>query len=67
MSPTSGAGVGKIRLELQLDKLSSYLADKVPNLQLPLEALQFTHGQSNPTFMLKDAKLVSFFTVLLAM
>lgn len=44
------------RHELNVKSLETYLTNAIPNLALPLEVSQFKLGQSNPTYLLKDAK-----------
>ena len=36
-------------------RLTAYLAEKLPEITLPLNLLQFQGGQSNPTFLMTDA------------
>jgi aminoglycoside phosphotransferase (APT) family kinase protein len=44
------------RHELNAQSLESYLIKSIPGFMGPMEISQFNHGQSNPTYLLKDAK-----------
>lgn len=44
------------RHELDSKSLETYLLKSIPGFKSPLEVSQFNHGQSNPTYLLKDGK-----------
>jgi hypothetical protein len=44
------------RQEIDVSNLISYLTLKIPEIKLPIEILQFKLGQSNPTYLLIDAR-----------
>jgi aminoglycoside phosphotransferase (APT) family kinase protein len=50
-----GQEVIEVRANHRFDqsRLEQYLADKMPGVRRPLEALQFAGGQSSPTFLLR--------------
>ena len=50
----SGSETTEIRdgHEIDIDRLSAYLAEQLPGLALPLQVRQFRGGQSNPTYLL---------------
>ncbi|KAI8887985.1 APH-domain-containing protein [Backusella circina FSU 941] len=52
----SGQSTSSIRTghEIDVDKLEAYLLKSVPGFKGPLDVSQFKHGQSNPTYLLKD-------------
>jgi len=41
--------------QIDLNKLQTYLSEKIPELKTPLDISQFKFGQSNPTYLLADA------------
>ncbi|CAO3597369.1 unnamed protein product [Absidia cylindrospora] len=41
--------------ELDTASLEAYLAKQIPGFTTPMTVSQFSHGQSNPTYLLKDA------------
>ncbi|KAG0252198.1 hypothetical protein DFQ27_008226 [Actinomortierella ambigua] len=53
-----GQSTTEVRSGYQLDptKLEPYLADHIPGLARPIKVSQFKLGQSNPTYLLTDAK-----------
>uniref|UniRef100_A0A7S4DUL4 Protein kinase domain-containing protein n=2 Tax=Lotharella globosa TaxID=91324 RepID=A0A7S4DUL4_9EUKA len=55
-SPSSETVAIRKGHELDLKRLAAYLVGKIPGLThaVPLEARQFSHGQSNPTFLLSQ-------------
>lgn len=44
------------RHELNIAALEGYLVANVPGFKAPLDVKQFKHGQSNPTYLIKDGK-----------
>ncbi|KAJ2720739.1 hypothetical protein GGI07_004418 [Coemansia sp. Benny D115] len=53
---TPASLVGEVRSghELDMAKLTAFLKQSKPDLQLPLTLKQFNVGQSNPTYLIKD-------------
>ncbi|KAI9668990.1 MAG: hypothetical protein M1829_005218 [Trizodia sp. TS-e1964] len=43
---------GPVRQPIDIPSLETYLRREVPEIQLPVDLKQFTHGQSNPTYLL---------------
>ncbi|KAJ3155836.1 hypothetical protein HDU89_005394 [Geranomyces variabilis] len=58
MPAADGTSTSAVREGMQIDEaaLATYLAPRMPSLALPLEIKQFEHGQSNPTYFLRDAR-----------
>ncbi|KAJ3162128.1 hypothetical protein HDU86_005826 [Geranomyces michiganensis] len=56
--PGDGTSTSAVREGMQIDEnaLASYLVPRMPSLVLPLEIKQFEHGQSNPTYFLRDGR-----------
>eukprot|EP00954_Amorphochlora_amoebiformis_P010397 812148-Amorphochlora_amoeboformis.AAC.3 len=52
--PPRGTIPVRVGLEVDLESLKGYLVGKVPGIlpEFNLEARQFNHGQSNPTYLL---------------
>lgn len=46
---------GPIRQPIDLDSLSKYIDNHVPEIKTPLSVKQFGYGQSNPTYLLTDS------------
>lgn len=46
----------KYRHELNVAALEAYLVANIPGFTAPLDVKQFKHGQSNPTYLIKDGK-----------
>lgn len=51
----SGIAKEKSRHDLDDDKLGKYLAQNIPDLQLPVVSTKIGYGQSNPTYFIDDA------------
>lgn len=44
------------RHHIDVKTLETYLTGKIPGFKAPLDVSQFKFGQSNPTYLLADAK-----------
>ena len=58
--PAPGGDAGRLRevseaLAFDTQRLGNYLSDHLPELRLPLRVSLFEGGQSNPTYLLRDA------------
>ncbi|EPQ55195.1 APH-domain-containing protein [Gloeophyllum trabeum ATCC 11539] len=51
-----GGEFGEIRAVIDIDSLNLYIADHIPQIKTPVAVKQFKGGQSNPTYLLIDAK-----------
>ncbi|KAH3940505.1 hypothetical protein HBH98_050940 [Parastagonospora nodorum] len=45
---------GQVRQPIDIASLERYIAENVPEIQIPLDVKQFGYGQSNPTYQLTD-------------
>jgi aminoglycoside phosphotransferase (APT) family kinase protein len=45
---------GAIRQQIDVEALSRFIEQTVPEIQTPIEVKQFGYGQSNPTYQLTD-------------
>jgi aminoglycoside phosphotransferase (APT) family kinase protein len=45
---------GPIRQPINLETLSKYIDENVPEIKTPLNVKQFGYGQSNPTYLIED-------------
>ncbi|KAF7782732.1 hypothetical protein Agabi119p4_2108 [Agaricus bisporus var. burnettii] len=50
----TGGGYGNIRANIDVDKLNAFLAKNTSVIKAPVDVKQFTFGQSNPTYFLRD-------------
>ncbi|KAJ2777632.1 hypothetical protein GGI15_004443 [Coemansia interrupta] len=57
-SLTPATLIGEVRSghELDVDRLSAFLQQRKPDIALPLALKQFNVGQSNPTYLITDAR-----------
>lgn len=46
----------RYRHQIDVKSLETYLSEKIPGFKAPLDVSQFSFGQSNPTYLLADAK-----------
>ncbi|KAF7315041.1 Acyl-CoA dehydrogenase family member 11 [Mycena indigotica] len=62
MSSTGKVGgeVGEVRANIDVARLTSYLAENVKSIRVPIDVKQFKFGQSNPTYFLTDASRTKF-------
>ncbi|BFZ64624.1 hypothetical protein YB2330_005774 [Saitoella coloradoensis] len=51
----TAAGIAPVRHAINFDALTTYISANVPEIKCPIDVKQFTHGQSNPTYVLTDA------------
>jgi aminoglycoside phosphotransferase (APT) family kinase protein len=49
-----GGEYGKVRANIDIEKLNTYLAKNVEAISTPVDVKQFKFGQSNPTYFLTD-------------
>jgi len=55
-----GGQFGEVRAPVDVEGLNVYLARATPTIATPVSVKQFEHGQSNPTYILSDAKGIRF-------
>ncbi|KAI7877153.1 kinase-like protein [Lichtheimia hyalospora FSU 10163] len=59
---SSGQATSDVRAghELNVAALEAYLVANIPGFKAPLDVKQFKHGQSNPTYLIKDGNQTQF-------
>lgn len=53
---STAEGIGEIRHPIAVERLEEYLKRSSSRVEPPLRVLQFSYGQSNPTYMVKDSR-----------